>query len=89
MATIESLGKRYSEYLEDNCSSATVIEDIAKKILSITYTEGGKLTQSDLDKLIDAIESEYLEELRVVTESEDSTDFISMIKAIREEVKNG
>lgn len=89
MATIESLGKKYAEYLEDNYHSPTVVEDIIKKINSITYTEGESLSDEDKTKLIDSIESNYYGTVRPALESEDSTDFISMIKAVRKEVKNG
>ncbi len=89
MATIESLGKKYAEYIEDNYHSPTVVEDIVKKINSITYTEGESLSDEDKKKLINSIESHYYKIERPVLESEDSTDFINMIKAIREELKNG
>jgi len=89
MATIESLGKKYAEYLEDNYYSPTIVEDIIKRINSITYTEGESLSDIDKTKLIDSIESHYNAKIRPALESEDSTDFISMIKAVRKEVKNG
>ena len=89
MATIESLGKKYSEYLEDNYYSPTVVDDIVKKINSITYTEGESLSDIDKTKLIDSIESHYNAKVRPALESEDSTNFISMITAVRKEIKNG
>lgn len=87
MSSINELAKKYAKYLKEHKNSATVVEDLIKRIQSITYNETGKgLSESDIDRLISEIEialEQTDDGLHYIVEAEDSSKLIQMVKMIR------
>jgi len=91
--SLNEFAAQYAEYLAKHSKSPTVVEDIARKIRGLTYTQSGKpLTENDVDAIVDQTE-DLLSRKReapgggFIVEAEDSSKFIEMVKMIRREVK--
>lgn len=87
MSTINELAKKYAKYLKEHGNSATVVEDLIKRIKSITHSDTGEgLSETEIDHLISEIEAvlnQTDDGLHYIVEAEDSSKLIQMVKMIR------
>lgn len=93
MPSLNDFAEQYADYLAKQYQSPTVVEDVAQKIKGLSYTKSGNpLSDQDIDKIIDTIEHYFISkrdasEGGMITEAEDSSKFIEMVKLIRQEAK--
>lgn len=91
MSTLNEIAKSIVEDYNKNYSRTT-INDIANKINSLTYvSNNAHLTNGDKEKLLDIIQfklqygvDKNLGDSIFLGESEDSSNFIDLVKAIRD-----
>lgn len=90
MATLSEIAKRIVEDYNNNYNNLS-ISDIAKKIDSLIYSQTNKpLSDADKQKLLDLIQfklqygadKEY-GDIVLLGESEDSSNFIELVKALK------
>lgn len=91
MATIQSLAQDYANYLALNQNNANVKQEIINRLNSLTYTSSGLgISDSDKSSILDEMErildknKHHIEgNIYLIKESEDSSELIKMIRAIR------
>ena len=92
MATKKDLAESYASFIRRNAMTLNVVEEICNKLDSLSYSDNGKkLSKEDKLEIIGYIEEALNERrtggYRFSTESEDSTAFIALMKAIADRYK--
>lgn len=87
MATKQEIANNIASFIRRNSMEPSVIDDICKKIDSLTYeSSGNSLSVNDKKELIKLIEESLSNKrkdgYRYITEAEDSTSFIALMKAV-------
>jgi hypothetical protein len=92
MATIADLAKGYIEYIENNVTNKKMAAaEIARRINSLTYSESKKaISKDDKLKIIEEISKRFKEKKTedgfLIVEASDSSSYIELINAIRNQV---
>lgn len=85
MPTKKSLAKEYAEYLELNQDNPNVVDELAKRINSITFTKTQEpIPDKDKEEILNEITQIINSDERLITEAEDSTELIKLIQMIKE-----
>lgn len=93
MPTLEEFASDFASLLRRGNVSPTIVHDVANSIRNLTYTESGKpISDEDIKKIIKEMEivlgiSRSTGNMEILKEAEDSSQFITMIKLIREELR--